>query len=262
MLSSGSSRLSVAYNVPSTLTQQLNWKVGTPYPIVNGETIYPPLAVVVNPDPQILSGSYHWWAGGSFNGSSANASSVFTQIKVDGKEPKSSQFYYVLASLWDNKLSYDQIGYSNDNGVWGLTYSYTTGTCSELSFHYNPDAMNLTTNTIYKFYIMTTSTGKLEFQAFAGGVEVWHLNVNTGATSLSISTLGCDNMYYGYTVYEEVYSSSANGVPNFNFNFQKNTFQELTTGKWVHSSWEEFTTSGTPSKVSISISGSSVLIHN
>ena len=235
--------------------QAVTWSSGQPYPVVNGETLYPPLAVpesLASPD----SVKQHWYAGSTYTGTAANATSVFAQIQVPSGAPLSDEFYYVLASIWDNSGSYDQIAFANDYGVWGLTYSYTTGPCSNPTYVYNPDAMSLTPGTIYKFYITTQSNGLL-FEAYVGNSLVWSLHANSVSTTLNVGQYYCG--YYNYTDYVENWVSHvAGGAPSFTFTFTKNQFL---TSSWVPATWSVFNYQAPPA-VHVAITGQKVKIKH
>jgi hypothetical protein len=214
------------------------------------------------PSPQLASDnplSYmtHWYAGSSFIGKHANASELLTSLATPSTSPRSDEFYYVLASIWDNNGSYDQIGYSDDYGVWGLTYSWTSGPCNQLKFHYNPDAMNLNLSTNYKFYIVADAKGGIDFKAFVGSRLVWSLHARNSATKLEVEQYYCG--YYDYTDYEEVWQTHfQNGHPNFNFYFPTNQYY---VKSWTAATWTTFYVSSPPGVI-VYIKLQSVRIHN
>lgn len=208
-----------------------------------------PVQIPSNPGPDY----YHWYAGGVYTGTSGTATQVNSNVTVPGGAPPTkNQFYYVILSIWDNTGSYDQIGFTNDNGIWGLAYSYTTGlngtTCSgTLSYHYKADAKTLTAGATYDFFI-TIKSGTVYFTVYSSGSEIFSLKTKNGATSFSVSETFCG--YYNYTVYEEAYMNTATAVPNHNFDFSKNQFGpggNLPT-------WTPFTISS-PAKVHVKVSG-------
>src|SRR5579862_6535094 len=133
--------------------------------------------------------TYHWYAGGVYNGGVTTTTEALSEFSVPGgAAPKANQFYYVILSIWDNVGSYDQIGFANNNGVWGITYSYTTGTCPSLTYHYNSDAQAITAGK-YTFTITIASGGGINFDVYAGylGTNVYHLTVSNGASDLAVS---------------------------------------------------------------------------
>ncbi len=208
-----------------------------------------PFGLISNPGP---SATYHWYAGGVYSGSTNTATEVRSDIRVPTKTPSSSQFYYVILSIWDNSGSYDQIGFANNNGVYGLAYSYTTGlnpaTCQgTLTYHYSADAASLSPGKTYSFY-MSISGGVVSFDAFAGSTQIFHLTTSNGASSFSVSSGYCG--YYDYTVYEEAYMPTAKAVPNANFNFAYSYYLPGPTAP----TWSAFAI-GAPAKVTVTVSG-------
>jgi hypothetical protein len=205
--------------------------------------------------------SYHWYAGGVYSGAAESAKLVTTTITVPKGTPESSQFYYVILSVWDNAKnpSYDQIGYSADYGAWGLTYSYTTGSCSDPTYHYNPDAKGLTAGKTYEFSISVASSGGVLLKAYSGKTLIYSNDVKNGATALAVSTTGNPCKDYGYTVYEEAYMPTKGEVPAFNFIFTANSWASST--KSTATSWKAFHISA-PSPVKVSLSGSVCTITN
>jgi hypothetical protein len=251
----GQSGISIAARVASPM-RDLSWTSGA-FPVVNGKTIYPPLAVPISPE-RVPGFSTHWYAGSAYAGSSQSATWVYTQIKTPASYPKSDEFYYVLASIWDNSGSYDQIAFSDTYGVWGLTYSWTSGSCSNPTYNYNPDAMNLNLATTYQFYI-GVGGGYTWFEAFVGSTIVWYLGAPTGATALSVDFSYCG--YYNYTNYVEVWQThTAGGYPSYTFDFKKNQWF-VRFGNWISASWNTFYAGAVPVAVSVIISGQEVRIY-
>jgi hypothetical protein len=159
----------------------------------------------------------------------------------------------VLASVWDNSGSYDQVGFSNDYGVWGLTTSYTTGPCSSPTYWYSPDWLTLATGTTYDFYA-GVSGGDTWFEVYQAGTEIFWEYASTGATALSIANSYCG--YYNYTDYIEVwYTHVSGGYPAFMFVFM---FNEYYNGaSWMPTPWAALFIGPTPSIVHVMINGQS-----
>jgi hypothetical protein len=223
-----------------------------------------PAILLVTPVTGPLSGSrtFHWYAGGVYHGSTTTATVVMSQIKIPTGTLKTNQFYYVILSIWDNTGSYDQIGFANNNGVWGLAYSYTMGMspspgCSgTITYHYSPNAVPLNAGTTYNFSI-SINAGVVSFDAWNYNIHVFHLTTSNGATSFSVGALYCG--YYGYTVYEEAYMPKAAAVPNHSFLWSSNLY--FNPGG-VFPGWTAFRTAQTPAVVLATIEGNKVLISN
>ena len=173
--------------------------------------------------------------------------------------PRSDEYYYVLASAWDNKGSYDQIGFADDSGRWGLSYSWSSGPCTNLTYHYNPSALILNASATYTFYVtFVGGAGGTWFEAWTGSTEIWSLFIPNGATSLGIAGRHCD--YNGYTDFEEVYQTASPGAaPSVNFYFAENEW----FGSMIMSvSWAPLYGGQVPGVVGVYIKGGAVDIAN
>jgi hypothetical protein len=214
------------------------------------------------PGPGAYSATHHWYAGGVYSGSSGSATVVTSQIKIPiGKLP-ATQFYYVILSIWDNTGSYDQIGFTNDYGAWGLAYSYTTGlnpsTCKgTVSYHYSSNAVRLAAGTTYNFTI-SISGGTVSFNAWSYNTHVFTLSATNGATSFSVAASYCG--YYDYTVYEEAYMLTARAVPNHSFLWSLNDY--FGTAGVVFPGWTAFKAGPVPAAVIVTVTGNKVFIKN
>jgi hypothetical protein len=238
-----SSESRVLKNIP-----ELSWTRGEPFPVVDGVTIFPTLA------PSDPSYSTHWYAGSIYPWYlfAQNAQTISTSITVPYSAPSSDEFYYVLLSAWDDAGSYDQIGFSDSYGTWGLTYSWTSGPIDNLEFHYSPNVMALSLGVTYTFYI-TTESGVTHFSAYQGSTKVWSLNAPTGGNYLILSN--------AYTDYEEVWQTSTpGGSPAFDFYFDNNYWISSGGGSNA-TTWNTFSSSA-PSNVAVVINGNAVLVHN
>ena len=235
-------------------TPELSWTKGQPYPVVDGRTIYPTLA----PPKSAPAVDTHWYAGGVFS-STATARTIGVTIRVPDRAPVSDEFYYVLLSAWDSAGSYDQLGFSGNYGTWGLTYSWTSGSPSNPTYHYDPNAMALTPGATYTFNI-TTDAGVTHFDAHQGSTQVWTLDASTGGNNLVLA--GSYAGYYDYTDYEEVWvTHAAGGSPAFDFYFYDNYY--VTTGGVRNApTWTVVEDSGAPSGVAVKLSGNTVLVDN
>jgi hypothetical protein len=130
---------------------ELSWTSGESFPRFKGSTVFP--AIVASEAPPSFDA--HWYAGSIYptDAPPRRARIVSTRIEVPSSSPKSDEFYYVLLSAWDSAGSYDQIGFSNSYGVWGLTYCWTSGLIGNPTYHYSPNARALSPGVTYTFSI-------------------------------------------------------------------------------------------------------------
>src|SRR5579872_24104 len=228
---------------------------------VSGQTTYLPTAIPISGN---FSGNaaykYHWYAGSVYKGASKTAQQVSTVIQVPSGSPSKTQFYYVLLSVWDNTGSYDQIGFSDDNGVWGLTYSTTTGSCANPTYHFDADAKPLSAGATYQFSMIPSGGKGVVFFVLSGDGKtiIFDHLVKNGASDFSIANTYCK--YYDYTDYEEVYSNTANSVPGSSFVFNVNAY--INSGSYSYPVWAKFLTNEKPAVVTVFLSGSNVKIKN
>jgi outer membrane protein assembly factor BamB len=183
-------------------------------------------------------------------------------ITVPSSAPRSDEFYYVILSAWDNNGSYNQIGFADDYGIWGLSYSWTTGPLDNLTYNYSPNALALSLGVTYTFYI-TTQSGVTSFAAYQSSNLVWSLDAPTGGDYLVLSYLYSG--VYDYTDYEEVWQTSTpGGSPAFDFYFYNN-YWTSTNGTSIAATWTPFYANApdeVPDGVTVVISGNSVLVKN
>ena len=216
-----------------------------------GQSKHPgPVAVVPPP-----SYDGHYYAGAVYSGSTRSATEIQVGITVPDDYPQSADFYYVILSIWDNAGSYDQVGLTNDNGVWGLAYS-TTSACAG-TYYYSPDAYALQRGETYTF-AMSISGGTVTFAAFnSTGTAVWSVDQSTGGTTFDVAAYyTCDSEeYYDYTDYEEVYDTT-DPLPPYEFPFTSNE-----VGSAAETNWSAFT-SNAPGTIYRSFSGSDVFVDN
>jgi hypothetical protein len=191
-------------------------------------------------------------------------------ITIPSSAPRSDEFYYLLLSAWDNNGSYDQIGFSNFYGTWALTYSWSTGPPSNLTFHYpkSPsETRTLTQGATYTFWIsFWTGDGVALFGADqetpqSGGTTFWSVNASTGGNYLILSNLYSG--YPNYANYEEVlFTHIPGGSPNFDFYFYNNNWVALNHTAYP-ATWTNLTTTASaPSNVVVKINGNAVLVDN
>ena len=242
------------------LVPALSWTQGQSFPVVSGRTIYPTLAPPVSASASVSPPEYstHWYAGSDYQGSSETAQTINVTIRVPYSAPLSDEFYYVILSAWDSNGSYDQLGFSNTYGTWGLSYSWTSGPASNPTYHYSSNAMALSVGATYTFSI-TTEGGVTQFIAYQNSTQVWSLDAPTGGNYLVVSSLYSG--YYNYTDYEEIWQTdTSGGSPAFDFYFYDN-YWVPTGGGENAATWTSWS-SGAPSNVAVIISGNSVLVHN
>jgi hypothetical protein len=209
----------------ATAANSLTWTQGRAYPVVDGKVVPPPLAPASSlgsgAAPQTVGG--HWYVGSVSSGISGLASWILSEISIPSAgQPDSGIFYYVLTSVWDNAASYDQIGFTDDYGVWGLTYSYTSGMTTScagtLSYHFSPDAKAMIPGQEY-LLAMTTVSGGVWFEVYTvsatGAISLYYsLHAATGASSLGLQLQPFYCGYYNYTDYQEVWGTTTYTQPD------------------------------------------------
>jgi YVTN family beta-propeller protein len=204
--------------------------------------------------PPSFSG--HYYAGSEYNGPGKGVKDVQVALQVPNGTPDGASFYYVLLSVWDNAGSYDQLGFSDDYGTWGVTYS-TTSYCAG-TYYYDPDAQALQQGQDYLFEMSLVSGNVSLSASYASNATLlWSDSVETGASNFEVrDTFTCDNTsYVDYTDYEEVYATVGPLVP-YDFFFTNNS----ASGSLV-SRWSDFLSSSPPA-VSVFNNDSNVTIEN
>ena len=185
-----------------------------------------PLTRFPHPDPPLQRGapssySGHYYAGTVYNGSNFTSTQLSVKLLIPSDPAATTDFYYVLLSVWDDASSYDQIGIANSGGVFGVAYS-TTSYCAGY-YYYSPDAFALNPGVDYNF-TMSISNGNVFFNVYApDGTDVWSLEQGTGGTKfVDTAFFTCGGSYpftaYDYTDYEEVYNTGG-PVPPYDFQF-------------------------------------------
>jgi hypothetical protein len=212
--------------------------------------------------------SDHYYEGSVWNSEDddpAEFSAISVYITTPQSNPASSvDFYYVILSIWDSTSSYDQIGFDAYEGAWDVAWSVELD-CG--TYYYSADAFQLTPNTVYKFS-ETLVSGYVDFAVDKGSSEVYSNSYYTGGMWFEGGgTWGCpDGDYYeDYTDYEEIYQTTEQNWPDFDFDFADNA-QVLQScaingcpGSW--SSWSSGTIpSGAP--IQNVISGISTHVEN
>jgi hypothetical protein len=168
----------------------------------------------------------------------------------------STEFYYVLLSIWDNAGSYDQVGFAGDYGVWGLTMSYTTGPCTNPTYVYNPDYVNLVPGQEYLLAINSAVSPYTELEVFtlsSTGVDtlVFYINAPTGVGNPGLEKEAFYCSYYDYTDYEEVYGTTSYTQPNpygapggFTWYFHENCYGPTACN--TYTPWKAWWTANAP----------------
>lgn len=199
-----------------------------------------------------------YYAGSVYEGAPRNVSSVNVTVSVPDDVPQRSDYYFVLLSTWDNSGSYDQFGFTNDYGAWGLAYS-TTSYCLG-SYSYNPNATPLSRGATYEFE-MTIGAGNVTFEAARevgrSLTTVFSLKVETGGSEFELAPFyACSSgSYYDYTDFEEVYTTSA-PLPPYDFFFTGNGADAAAVTDWTNFS------SGTPTTVDVLMAGANTTVAN
>lgn len=178
--------------------------------------------------------SNHFYAGSVWSPSDPNRTSKSVSVEIRTPEAlgATNEFYYVLVSLWDNVGSYDQIGFTNDGGVWGFTVSSTTYCAG--TYNYNPDVKNLDPGVLYTFVMTIAAHGYINFSVFHGTTLIDGLEQYSGATQFNESySYTCDSStYLAYTDFEEGYYTDQL-MPSFNFIFADNYHGTSPTTQFV-----------------------------
>ncbi|MFI5419195.1 MAG: hypothetical protein ACHQ2Y_09945 [Candidatus Lutacidiplasmatales archaeon] len=172
----------------------------------------------------------HWYAGAQYSGPNRTASQLSVRVQLPDAVPSSTEFYYVLLSAWDSAGSYDQVGFSNDLGVWGWTTSFTTACAG--SYNYSANQRALTPGVAYTFG-MSLSNGTINFTVAAAGKTIASVTGTTGGTGfLEQPWYSCGGTtWFGYENYEEVYYT-VQKVPSFDFTFLHNTANNTRVTAW------------------------------
>ena len=203
----------------------------------------------------------HYYSGTYYTGANFTSHQLSATIQVPLDVAQATDFYYVILSLWDNASSYDQIGFTNDNGVFGIAYS-TTSPCAGY-YYYSPNAYALTPGVTYNFS-MSISGGTVDFVvSYLNGTTVWTLDQTTGGSYFVESAFyTCYYSYYypnitayDYTDYEEVYSTAGN-LPPYDFFFGANLADDQPVSGF--SLFETYP----PGPVTVPINGDNAVVAN
>jgi hypothetical protein len=213
------------------------------------------------PRPATPSYYGHYYAGTYYTGANFTSHQLSATINIPLDVAQASDFYYVILSLWDNASSYDQIGFANANGQFGIAYS-TTSPCASY-YYYSPDAYPLTPGVTYNFS-MSIHDGNVNFVvSYLNGTPVWTLEQTTGGDYFVESAFyTCYYSYYypnltayDYTDYEEVYDTAGN-LPPYDFFFNANLADDQpVTGFSVFDTYP-------PGPVTVPITGDDAVVAN
>jgi hypothetical protein len=207
---------------------------------------------------------------------------VFAETSVPSTLlPDLREFYYVILSIWDSTGSYDQIGFANDYGIWGLAWSFTTGPCTSLTYHYTPFQFPLRPGQEYLFAITTASAPLMYEEAYTVSTTgaftlIFALSVNNGVTSPGLEQAAgyvCSPTvtYYDYTDYEEVYGTTTYAQPDpylapggLEFYFHENSYLVTVSGTATFTPWTAWWSTNAPGTPEgpATIDGELVFIHN
>jgi hypothetical protein len=179
----------------------------------------------------------HYYSGADYSGSAVAAQNLSFEMTVPQDSAEAGgDFFYVLMSVWDSASSYDQLGFTDSNGTWGLSYS-STGPCAS-SYNFSADARALTGGATYRFE-MGLAAGNLSFSvAPAGGSPLWTRQIHDGASAFYVqNNYTCNGVpQLDFTDYEEVYRT-AGPVPPYAFAFVANSVDGRAEDNW--SAWSD-----------------------
>jgi hypothetical protein len=175
----------------------------------------------------------HYYSGAEYTGAAVVARNLSFDMAVPQDSAEAGgDFFYVLMSVWDSASSYDQLGFTDSNGTWGLSYS-STGPCAS-SYNFSADARALTGGTAYRF-AMGLSAGNLSFSvAPVGAPPIWARQVHDGASGFYIqNNYTCNGTpELDFTDYEEVYTTVGPVAP-YAFAFTNNSVDAGAETNWT-----------------------------
>ena len=222
----------------------------------DGSVAPPAIATMAQPLHSPGATYSHYWAGARYSGAVNNSSrQLSVNLTIPNAAPSSSEFYYILLSAFDSAGSYDQVGYSDDFGVWGFTYE-NAFYCGPGTPHLNADAYALDRGATYTFTMNLSGTGSLTFGVEHRSKYLDSVTVITHAKGFAVSgKYACGtSSFLDYTVYEETYYV-AQKMPPFDFDFKSNQHDNLSVTTW--------TSMGSPmGGGTIRIVGADVLVEN
>ncbi len=200
----------------------------------------------------------HFYAGAQYEGADLSATDLSTEIEVPADDAEANgAFYYVLMSDWDDGGSYDQLGFTNSNGTWGLAYSWTSPCAA--SYNYDANVLSLTPGTDYVFSMSFDAQQELVFAVTpaAESTPVWTYTTDTGGSAFTIqNTYTCGSgTSLDYTDYEEVYSTPG-PVPPYEFTFANNSIDGAPASGLT--AWN----SSAPAPVRETVSGANATVLN
>lgn len=206
-----------------------------------------------SPSPAYLA--WHYWVGAVYNGPPGSAASVETQLQVPHSSTETDDYYVVLLSAFDNSGTYDQIGIVGANGHWAVSIEQLSA-CGSHDIYDGPSP-GLERGVTYTFG-MSIASGTLTFYVYKGSTTVLSTPVSTTATAFVLDQIDCDN----YTLYEEVFKTSTQNEPSWDFFFTSNKAGGTAVTAWKEIRANAPGTPPVPSEIHTLISGSSVTVEN
>ncbi|MGC8562267.1 MAG: hypothetical protein ACP5NO_03600 [Thermoplasmata archaeon] len=188
-----------------------------------------------NKDVQKTDSGTHIYLGAVYYGPLRYANSISANVDFGGDVNLKNNIYYVVLSIWDSNLSYDQIGISSLNGNFYSTYSYTEIVNGSIKYIFNPHWFPISPgehqlsmyvssgNVFFKF-------DKNTFAAFTGGNDF----------AISTNQKVGNHTFSGLTIYEEIYGFN-NSFPGISFNFSSIQYSTSSSQSSTITDWTQFT---------------------
>jgi len=145
-------------------------------------------------------------------------------------------------SCWDTNGSYNQIGFSADEGNWYIGWSWTVTTPSgDLRYTYDGWTHELQDGEYYRFTMRFIGGGELRFEVHHGSTLVFSHSASTGGTYFSISNYFTNShngqTYVDFTCYEEITNPLTPETPVYDFRFGNPYVDDAEFRGWQHSPW-------------------------
>lgn len=266
---------------PSTSQSGFNNSSGSAFVAVNRS----------DPAPNILSSSApavsgHGWEQGviSYQPGLNWVREIQVTITTPNDYPGYSDSYYVVLSVYDSGLSYDQIGIYPHLGGWLFIYSYTSGgptgricsatpTYHDTFFSWVPGTTDsLAPNTQYTFGLEAYSNGTIGFLFALGNSLKYLFNesyAHTGGTAFDLNQFfycndGIDANYFeDFTEYEEVETTTQTVWPDWSFTFYDDYVATSIGGALTqYTYWATYSISAPTGVASTIFSSGNVIIAN
>ena len=176
----------------------------------------------------------HVYLGAVYDGSLKYANSISANVDFGGTANLNDDIYYVVLSIWDSNLSYDQIGISSLKGVFYSTYSYTEIVNGSIKYIFDPHWFPITPgNHSLSMYVSNGNVffkfDKNTFAAFTGGNDF----------SISTNQKVGNHTFSGLTIYEEIYGFN-NSFPGISFNFSNIQYGSPSSQGGAITNWAQF----------------------